>query len=271
MPDSSGCTNGSGADHGAANHSAVVERQFGGQAAAYLASQVHAQGEEFAQLRQRVGGIDAARVLDLGCGAGHVSFQIADLAAEVVAYDLSPRMLDVVGESARDRGFGNIRTVQGVAESLPFADSTFDAVFSRFSAHHWRDVGLALREVRRVLKPGGVAAFIDVAASEQPLFDSFLQTVEMLRDTSHVRDYAPSEWAQMVGEAGLVMTANSRQRLRLDFETWIARMRTPDVMRDAIRQLQHDVGQEVRAAFDISDDGSFTTDMLVLWATKEHV
>lgn len=251
------------------DHSAVVERQFGGQAAAYLSSQVHAQGAEFAQLRERVAGIGAARVLDLGCGAGHVSFQVADLAADVVAYDLSPRMLEVVAEAAAERGFDNIRTVQGVAESLPFAEASFDAVFSRFSAHHWRDLGLALREVRRVLKPGGVAAFIDVTASEQPLFDSFLQSVEMLRDTSHVRDYAPSEWAQMVGEAGLVVTSGSRQRLRLDFETWIARMRTPDVMRDAIRQLQNDVGQEVRDAFEIADDGSFTTDMLVLWATKE--
>lgn len=257
---------------GHGDHSAVVERQFGGQAAAYLSSQVHAQGEEFAQLRERIGQldapVDATRVLDLGCGAGHVSFQLSDLAAEVVAYDLSPRMLKVVGEAAIERGFTNIRTVQGIAESLPFADDSFDVVCSRFSAHHWRDVGLALREARRVLKPGGLAAFIDVSASEQPLFDSFLQTVEMLRDTSHVRDYAPSEWAQMVGEAGLVMTSSSRQRLRLDFETWIERMRTPDVMRDAIRHLQRDVGQEVRDAFEISDDGSFTTDMLVLWATK---
>ncbi|MAM57016.1 MAG: SAM-dependent methyltransferase [Salinicola sp.] len=253
---------------GNADHGAVVERQFGSRAAAYLSSSVHAQGQEFAQLRERVGAIDVPRVLDLGCGAGHVSFQLADLAAEIVAYDLSPRMLAVVSEAAGDRGFGNIRTVQGVAESLPFADDSFDVVCSRFSAHHWRDVGLALREARRVLKPGGLAAFIDVAASEQPLFDSFLQTVEMLRDTSHVRDYAPSEWAQMVGEAGLVVTSCSRQRLHLDFETWIERMRTPDVMRDAIRHLQSQVGQEVRDAFEISDDGSFTTDMLVLWATK---
>ncbi|KAA0016916.1 methyltransferase domain-containing protein [Salinicola corii] len=250
------------------DHSAVVERQFGAQAAAYLSSSVHAQGAEFVQLRERVGRLDAPRVLDLGCGAGHVSFQVADLAAEVVAYDLSPRMLGVVAEAGGERGFGNIRTVQGVAESLPFADHSFDVVCSRFSAHHWRDVGLALREARRVLKPGGLAAFIDVAASEQPLFDSFLQTIEMLRDTSHVRDYAPSEWARMVGEAGLVMTSSSRQRLRLDFDTWIARMRTPDVMRDAIRHLQSQVGQEVRDAFEISDDGAFSTDMLVLWATK---
>ncbi len=42
-------------------------------------------------------------------------------------------------------------------------------------------------------------------------------------------------------------------------------------MRDAIRHLQQQVGQEVRDAFEIGDDGSFTTDMLVLWATKEHV
>lgn len=192
------------------DHSAVVERQFGGQAAAYLSSQVHAQGAEFTQLRERVAGIGAARVLDLGCGAGHVSFQVADLAADVVAYDLSPRMLEVVAEAAAERGFDNIRTVQGVAESLPFAEASFDVVFSRFSAHHWRDLGLALREVRRVLKPGSVAAFIDVTASEQPLFDSFLQSVEMLRDTSHVRDYAPSEWARMVGEAGLVVTSSSQ-------------------------------------------------------------
>ncbi|WP_264297418.1 class I SAM-dependent methyltransferase [Salinicola avicenniae] len=254
-----------------AAHRAVVERQFGGQAAAYLASQVHAQGDEFQALRERVGEMARPRVLDLGCGAGHVGFQVADLAGEVVAYDLSSRMLATVTEAARERGHDNIRTVQGVAESLPFADASFDVVYSRFSAHHWRDVGLALREVKRVLRPGGVAAFIDVVAPGQPLLDSFLQTVEMLRDTSHVRDYSVGEWTRYAGEAGLNVTATQRQRLRLDFASWIERMQTPDVMRDAIHRLQQQVGQEVRDAFEIDKDGSFTTDMLVLWAAKEHV
>lgn len=253
------------------DHGAVVERQFGGQAAAYLSSRVHAQGEEFAALRERVSKLDSPRVLDLGCGAGHVSFQVAELAAEVVAYDLSPRMLAVVEKAAGERGFDNVRTVQGVVESLPFADDSFDLVASRFSAHHWRDLGLALREARRVLKPGGLAVFIDVVAAENPLYDSFLQTIEMLRDTSHVRDYTPGEWLRLVGEAGLTPTASSRQRLHLDFASWIERMRTPDVIRDAIRLLQDDVGQEVRNVFEIGEDGSFTTDMLVLWVTKEQV
>ncbi|KEA40832.1 SAM-dependent methyltransferase, partial [Pseudomonas aeruginosa] len=172
------------------DHDDVVQRQFGAQAAAYLSSAVHAQGEEFALLRDALAGRPEARVLDLGCGAGHVSFQVAALAGEVVAYDLSAEMLAVVAQSAAERGMANIRTEQGKAESLPFADGEFDFVFSRYSTHHWRDVGLALREVRRVLKPGGVAIFVDVAAPGQALPDTFLQTVELLRDTSHVRNYS---------------------------------------------------------------------------------
>ncbi|SDO26937.1 class I SAM-dependent methyltransferase [Pseudomonas jinjuensis] len=249
-------------------HEQVVQRQFGAQAAAYLSSAVHAQGEEFAQLRERLSGTTAAKVLDLGCGAGHVSFNVAPLAGEVVAYDLSAEMLDVVAAATAERGLDNIRTERGAAEQLPFADGEFDFVFSRYSAHHWRDVGQALREVRRVLKPGGVAAFIDVAAPGLPLLDTYLQTVEVLRDTSHVRDYSPSEWTRLLGEAGLAVTACQRQRLRLEFQSWVERMRTPQVMRDAIRALQVSVGEEVREYFEIADDGSFSTDVLVIWATN---
>ncbi|WP_339510406.1 class I SAM-dependent methyltransferase [Pseudomonas sp. RL_15y_Pfl2_60] len=250
------------------DHNQVVERQFGEQANAYLSSAVHAQGSEFALLRESVAARPGARVLDLGCGAGHVSFQVAPLAAEVVAYDLSQQMLDVVASAAAERDLANIRTECGRAEQLPFADEQFDFVFSRYSAHHWRDVGQALREVRRVLKPGGVAAFIDVAAPELPLLDTHLQTVELLRDTSHVRDYSPSQWSRLVGEAGLVQTRCSRQRLRLEFSSWVERMRTPQLFRQAIVAVQQAVGEEVREYFEIAQDGSFSTDVLLLWAQR---
>lgn len=249
-------------------HEAVVERQFGARANAYLNSAVHAQGEEFAELRERLAASRSARVLDLGCGAGHVSFQVAPLVAEVQAYDLSEQMLDVVARTAAERGLDNIRTRHGVAERLPFADGEFDVVLSRYSAHHWRDVGQALREVRRVLRPGGTACFIDVAAPGQALLDTYLQTVEVLRDTSHVRDYSPAEWARLLGEAGLVLSDCRRQRLRLEFTSWVERMRTPEVMRQAIRALQQSVGDEVRDYFEIDAEGSFSTDVLVLWANN---
>ncbi len=251
-----------------APHTDVVQRQFGEQASAYLSSAVHAQGREFALLQAEVQGQRQARVLDLGCGAGHVSFNVAAAVGEVVAYDLSQQMLDVVQAAARERGLDNIRTVCGPAERLPFAEAEFDFVFSRYSAHHWSDLGLALREVRRVLKPGGVAAFIDVMSPGSPLLDTYLQTVEVLRDTSHVRDYSAAEWLQQVSEAGLFARSHTRQRLHLEFASWVTRMRTPEALRVAIRELQQAMGREVRDYFEIEQDGSFSTDVLVLWAER---
>ncbi|MDD0975872.1 methyltransferase domain-containing protein [Pseudomonas fontis] len=249
-------------------HTEVVQRQFGEQAAAYLSSAVHAQGSEFALLQAALAGQGSARLLDLGCGAGHVSFHVAPLVAEVVAYDLSQQMLDVVAAAAVERGLGNIVTERGAAERLPFADASFDFVFSRYSAHHWSDLGLALREVRRVLKPGGVAAFVDVMSPGSPLLDTYLQSVEVLRDTSHVRDYSAAEWLHTVSDAGLYARSHSRQRLRLEYTSWVERMRTPEPMRAAIRQLQQAMGEEVRQYYQIEADGSFSTDVLVLWAER---
>ena len=114
------------------SHKDVVQRQFGEQASAYLSSAVHAQGTEFPLLQAELAGQGDARVLDLGCGAGHVSFHVAPLVADVVAYDLSQQMLNVVAASAAERGLGNIVTERGAAERLPFADASFGLVFNRF-------------------------------------------------------------------------------------------------------------------------------------------
>lgn len=249
-------------------HEAVVDRQFGSQAGAYLKSAVHAQGVEFERLRALVAGRGDARVLDLGCGAGHVTFHVAPEVAQVVAYDLSADMLAVVKAAAAERGLANVVLQRGVAERLPFADASFDFVMSRYSAHHWSDLGLALREARRVLKPGGVFALVDVASPGKPLLDTHLQSVEVLRDTSHVRDYSVGEWLQQLAEAGLRIDGHVLQRLRLEFGSWVERMRTPDALRVAIRQLQAAVGAEVRAYFEIEEDGSFSTDVIVLWGRR---
>jgi len=249
------------------DHKQVVDKQFGERADAYLKSAVHAQGTEFELLKQAVAETPHAKVLDLGCGAGHVSFNVAPLVKQVIAYDLSSAMLGVVSEAAETKGFSHIETVQGVAESLPFEDNSFDFVLSRYSAHHWQDLGVALREAKRVLKPKGVAAFIDVVSPELPLLDTYLQSVEVLRDTSHVRDYSVAEWIRQLGEAGLIVTKHHRQKLHLEFNSWVERMRTPEVFRGAILALQQAMGQEVRDYFEIDQQGSFSTDVLVVWAT----
>src|SRR5476649_3090517 len=176
----------------------VVVQQFGSTASAYLTSAVHAQGADLDTLRATAQRLSHPCVLDLGCGAGHASFAVAPHAQSVTAFDLSAQMLDVVAQAARERGLHNLETRQGNAARLPFADASFDLVVTRFSAHHWLDVPAALREVKRVLKKGGVLVVIDITAPESPLHDTTLQAVELLRDGSHVRDYRPSEWRSML-------------------------------------------------------------------------
>ena len=209
-----------------------------------------------------------AKVLDMGCGAGHASFTAAGQVAEVTAYDLSSQMLEVVATAAKEKGFSNIVTQQGYAETLPFADASFDVVISRYSAHHWHDVGQALREVKRVLKPGGVIIVMDVMSPGHPVRDVWLQTVEALRDTSHVRNYSSGEWLTLATEAGLVVNQLLTDRLPLEFSSWVARMRTPEPLEEAIRLYQQSASAEVKAYFELQEDGSFTSDTILFEAHK---
>lgn len=248
-------------------HNCLVDKQFGSQAERYLTSSVHAFGAEFSDVERLVQQFDYPQVLDLGSGAGHISFHAAPFAQQVIAYDLSEKMLAVVIDSAKQKKLDNIITVKGIAESLPFPDNHFDVVISRFSAHHWQDVPLALREMRRVCQPKGKIMLIDIMAPASPLCDSFLQTIEMLRDNSHVRDYSSSEWQYMFGKVGLNVQQTQTHKLALAFESWVTRMRTPEVYVTAILKLQQHIGQEVKDYYNIQADGTFTTDVITITAT----
>lgn len=87
-------------------------------------------------------------ILDLGCGDGQLTQRIAATGAHVLGVDASQEMV----VEARERG---IEAEQANAESLPFHDATFDAVFSNAALHWVRDQDAMLAQVHRVLKPGG--------------------------------------------------------------------------------------------------------------------
>lgn len=245
------------------SHDQQVNQQFGQAAAAYLTSAAHAQGADLQRLKALLEGQSAAAVLDLGCGAGHVSFAVAPHAGEVTAFDLSQQMLDVVQHEAQRRGIDNLKVRQGVAERLPFADAGFDLVLTRFSAHHWSDVPRAMQEVRRVLKPGGRFVMIDVMAPDKPLFDTHLQTIELLRDVSHVRNYSFGEWEDFLGRAGFAIAASDRWKLPLDFQAWVTRMQTPAERVDVIRGLLRNAPQEVQDYLVLREDLSFSLDVVM--------
>ncbi|CAB3682847.1 class I SAM-dependent methyltransferase [Trinickia soli] len=247
-------------------HHDQVADAFGSTAAAYLTSPSHASGADLETLAAEIASTPNADVLDLGCGAGHASFAAARHARSVVAYDIAEPMLAVVAAAARERGLDNVRTEQGAAERLPFADASFDWVVSRFSAHHWHDLPDALVEVRRVLKPGGRVLFIDGAGPDHPLLDTHLQAIEVLRDGSHVRNYRADEWVAFFAKAGFEASVRERWRLPLEFKSWIARMRTPDDRAQAIRSLWSNAPDEVRQYYGVKDDGSFMLDVLMIEA-----
>ena len=245
-------------------HNSLVTGQFGPRADAYVESAVHARGDDLVALDGLAARTKPAHALDLGCGGGHVAYLLAKHAAEVTAVDLSADMLAAVTKTAEAKGLRNIRTRQASVESLNFADASFDFVASRYSAHHWHDFEGGLREARRVIRPGAAAVFLDAFAPGAALLDTHLQAIELLRDTSHVRDYTLAEWSASLARAGFAVGNVRTWRLHLDFSSWIARMRTPDILVAAIKALHAAAPREVRAHYAIEADGSFTIDTMMI-------
>jgi ubiquinone/menaquinone biosynthesis C-methylase UbiE len=247
-------------------HESLVVAQFGARAGAYVTSAVHAGGADLERMAERLCARPGQRVLDLGCGGGHVAFTLAPHAAEVVACDLSPEMLSAVASEATRRSLANILTQQASAATLPFPDGVFDVVASRFSAHHWQDLPACLGEARRVAKTGALALFADEVAPSEPLLDTALQAIELLRDPSHVRAHSLAQWRSMLEAAGFAVEQVTTARLRLDFASWIARIATPELHAAAIRSLMVRMPACVRHHFTIEPDDTFTIDTALIEA-----
>jgi ubiquinone/menaquinone biosynthesis C-methylase UbiE len=98
------------------------------------------------------------RVLDVGCGTGVVAVTAARAGARVSGLDLTPELLEVARENAQLAGV-QIDFREGDAEALPFDDGAFDVVLSQFGHMFAPRPEVAVREMLRVLRPGGTVAF----------------------------------------------------------------------------------------------------------------
>ncbi len=186
----------------------------------------------------------------------------------MVALDPSQAMLATVSGSAAQRGLHQIEVRQGSAEALPYADESFALVCTRYSAHHWMRLEAAVGELRRVLIPGGHALIIDTVGATDPLTDTYLQSIELLRDVSHVRNRSRSEWHSLLHCAGLTELEYREWSTRLEFSSWVARMRTPADRAAVIRGLQEAAPREVREALSLEADGSFALRTGLFWLRK---
>jgi ArsR family transcriptional regulator len=110
--------------------------------------------------------LDPAWVVgDLGCGAGHISEALAPCVARVFAVDESGPMLDAA--KLRLGEYTNVELRPGTVESLPIEDNTLDAAVLFLVAHFITDPAKAMREIRRVIKPGGRLLIVDLTSHDR--------------------------------------------------------------------------------------------------------
>ena len=102
-------------------------------------------------------------VLDCGCGVGSITLDLAELVApgKVIGVDMDESQLEVARANARKRGLTNVTFEQGSVYELRFDSGTFDAVLAHTLLYHLSDPLRALKELRRILKPSGIAAVSD--------------------------------------------------------------------------------------------------------------
>jgi ubiquinone/menaquinone biosynthesis C-methylase UbiE len=99
-------------------------------------------------------GMTGRRVLEVGCGAGFDAYAFCHHGADYFGVDLAPANIERTRRHLALYGY-QAQVLEADAEELPFPDAGFDAVFSNGVLHHTPDIRAALREVHRVIRPGG--------------------------------------------------------------------------------------------------------------------
>ena len=112
-------------------------------------------------------------------------------------------------------------------------------------------------EAARVLKPGGRFLLVDNIVPEDEELAEWYNTLERLRDPSHIRCAAPSEWASWMAGAGLTLITEESSWKSFEFETWARRMVTSDEQYDMVVSWLNNAPLPTREFFDVNvQDGT---------------
>jgi ubiquinone/menaquinone biosynthesis C-methylase UbiE len=250
----------------------------------------------FAPLTQALvehAGIHAGQsVLDVAGGAGEPSLTIVDIVGptgSVTCTDAVPEMVEAARSEANRRGVKNIQFRVCSADSLPFADNSFDAVVSRLGVMFFPDSLAAMREMIRVAKPGGNLAFAVWHKSELNPFcylvtnviDQHVEPPATDPDAPNAFRFAePGKLASVMTRAGLVNVVE--RVIKFDIaapisaqEFWTMRSQTSDTLRSKLSKLpadeQVEVTSEVKQAvseFFPDNQMKFPAQMLIVSGKK---
>ncbi|MEW9671889.1 class I SAM-dependent methyltransferase [Ammoniphilus sp. 3BR4] len=230
---------------------AKVQDQFGKNAEKYVASESHAKANDLSEMIDWLSPESNHVALDIATGGGHVTKALSPQVGQVFSTDLTLPMLEAAKRHL-DSTCKNVFYVQADSESLPFLEETFDIVVCRIAAHHFPNPERFVREVGRVLKPGGRFLLIDNVAPEQDGLDVYMNQLEKLRDESHVRCYTTLEWKQWFVQANLQYERAVLRKKTHNFPVWVRRTTETE---EQVRRVEEHIlagSQDMQSYFSVT-------------------
>ena len=170
---------------------------------------------DFAQLKP------TDRVLDVACGGGTLTFQLASRCAYAAGVDLSENMIALASEHEIETGVDNVSFQVGDADSLEFEDGSFNRVVCRLGLHHFSDPARALREMTRLVTTPGYLIIADLISSEGQASRDAHNRIERSRDPAHVCMYSPKQVAEMFEGLRLTVERKRAWETRRRFRDWM--------------------------------------------------
>ena len=252
---------------------AQVQDYFSRTAEGYVASFSHRTGHDLQRLIELGEWHPHQQALDIATGGGHTALAIAPYVAQVTVTDLTPRMLEKAREYLLAQGVTNAQFQVADAEQLPFPAVSFDRVTCRIAPHHFPDIAQFVKEVARVLKPGGLFLLIDCMSPSDLELDVFDNTVEKWRDPSHGRSCNSAEWQAFFTRAGLTIEHIEYFRKTHFYDDWTARAEMTADEKARLAQFILESDARIRSYFEVAQrpDGqlnSFTNDFVLLKGRK---
>ncbi len=173
------------------------------------------------RLAEMVGANSTDTAVDLATGPGTLALQFARRVKWMAAVDLTPAMLKRARESARAESLANLEFLRADAQELPIAANSLSLAVTSYSLHHVPDQARMLREMARIVKPGGRIGIIDIVVPDTPGASEAANEIEIARDKSHTRSLTRKEFDTLLDQAGLRKIGTDFQELTRSFDHWL--------------------------------------------------